>query len=276
METHKKNLLCGLLAFLFTVEFCWGQEYKLEYKFTKGELLRYKQTTQISKQMIQPPAHTDPRLGLKQEEVKTEYYSLKVEEVNSDGTADAIRTQDSVITKVNLKRVLHPPEEAMNGFPLFIKISTIGTCTEIRPAKELPPELKPNFESIKQFLRNQQGLPAKTIKVGDSWENSWLISFGMSSGNADVTLIIKSTLVGFEKYMGLDCAKIQDSGALTGTTKQGEYTLNGKIQGAKFFAHELGKLIKQSFELDQTVIATTSYGNLESRMKMVTTQELLK
>ncbi|MCI0695916.1 hypothetical protein L0337_28440 [candidate division KSB1 bacterium] len=212
-----------------------------------------------------------------------EYYlTRKVEEVYPDSTADVIQNQDSVITRVDQEKVPNPHEEAMNGVPILMKVSKSGTYQEVRALKEVPTEAQTNFENMQLRLQNQPGLPAKALKINEAWNDETVLlqNSPCCGRNYEQTVTQKSTstLLGFDNYMDVDCAKVQFSGTVTGTEQNCRFTyaLNGKVQGTKLFNYKTGKEIKTTTNMDVVMNSANSRGKMEYQKRTVITEELLE
>ncbi|MCI0617931.1 hypothetical protein L0244_33580 [bacterium] len=275
MKVLQNTWLWGIAGFLFTIQFCWGQEYKLEHKFAKGEMARYKRTIHSQSLAKDLP-------GGKMERIVEYYTTRKVENVYPDGAADVIQTQDSVITRVNQERVPNPKEEALNGIPILIKTSKTGTYQEIRALKEVPSEAMLVFETMQHNLQNKPGFPIKALKASEAWNNeiALLQNIPCCGQNYDHTITQKSTstLLGAENYLNMPCTKVLVSGTTAGTAQTCCFTYisSGKVQGTQLFDCQMGKEIKTTTNIDLVMNRTNSAGKMQFDVKTVATEELLK
>jgi hypothetical protein len=118
-----------------------------------------------------------------------------------------------------------------------------------------------NEENIKQMGATAQGLPAKPVKVGDTWPEKQEIALG-SLGNLVVNMTM--TFKGWETFKGVRCARLDHTGTLTGGGVAGTNvvtlaSLTGETTGTTFFDAEAG-VTRESTSLQKMELKLKAMG----------------
>ena len=241
-------ILVSLLS-LSLVFGCVGKRVKLEYKVKKGDVLRYKQIT-TAKVEFKMANRKPETVSIKKEM----YQTIKIEDIDNKGVAQANETIEAVIEQEKV-------EEKTSEFFDFSNRPILTSIT-----KQGKTEAK-NWEECKAIFA-ELGLPSitdqffpllpeKKVKVGDSWTNDAQLT-SLFFDTPPLTIQYKNSLVGFEKMKGYDCAKILRVGSIEVPIQKGKVLISkfGKktevtIKNSKIkreltthFAYKEGKPIK--------------------------------
>jgi hypothetical protein len=219
--------------------------HMLEYRMSKGAPVSYRfinssmQTIEIGERSIpiestETLSFTVTPAGMKDGDnaIGVTIDGLEVEASTIDGSIEA-------------------DTEHLAGKSFDMTLSKVGVEGGLPETDELDYSIGP--EGPKSILTGFGAmfpdLPDGPIEIGDTWPSVLEMNEKTDSNDVTITINAVNTLVGFETYMGLPCAKI--SSVLTGTmegsgTEQGaQWTLTSDIDGTGtwYFAHKKGILV---------------------------------
>jgi hypothetical protein len=274
------RILVGLSAALVASAALTAQDTTLRYRFTKGEVLRYRSVTQTDMVMSGLPGMGDMNIAT----TMTNVMKTVTDSVAADGTATVKVTYESMkmamsipmMGDVTYDTAAPPPDgnpitdafkplSALVGQEFTMVMSALGKIQKVDGLKPILDKVKAQAESVpggaagmpggnnlQAFLSEdaqvqmlQQGsapFPDKPVKAGDTWENSYKSPNPM--GNQ---------LIAY-KYTLKDVAGGTARIALAGTVKpdgpaapMGPMTVtmgDGTAQGETMFDTKLGRARK--------------------------------
>ncbi|HEA46974.1 MAG TPA: hypothetical protein ENH97_01005, partial [bacterium] len=209
----RKPLILVSLLILSLVLGCTGKRVKLEYKFKKGDVLRYKQIT-TAKVEFKMTNRKPETISIKKEM----YQTIKIEDIDNKGVAQANETIEGVIENERNGEKTSEFFDFSNR-PILMSITKEGK-TEIKNWEEC----KAIFKELEMPAIMDQFfplLPEKKIKVGDSWTYDVRLT-SLLFDTPPLTIQFKDNLVGFEKMGGYDCAKILSVGSIEVPMQKGK------------------------------------------------------
>ncbi|MCK4648606.1 hypothetical protein KAT51_03690 [bacterium] len=174
------------------------ESVKLEYKYKKGDIVKYKLTSFVTTEMETVP-------GAEKSEHKVNLLLIqKITNVSSDGLINMELILDKgFIEQFGIKKS-YP-----SGTSVSAKMLKNGQFLAGGGWDELADKLivqEVDFGKPTQQLSGS--LPEREVKVGNSWvQKIKVFPFGMSPTIVE----IRHTLVGFENVKGFNCAKIKSN-----------------------------------------------------------------
>lgn len=217
------------------------ESVELAYSFEKGQTSRYQVQTmnrgkfRLLNQKQEVPLNTITEMFFRQTVRDEQDGVYRVEWMLQSGTVRIPGFGQSVLTLPELTYSLD-------------KRGTVQKISGLDKLALLPG--KPQQKSFALTLGQLrfQGFPTKALKVGDEWTRDCAIDL---PNNEKVPVKVTSKLIGYERYDGHDCAKIESKYdypvKLTIEDKDnGKLTLEGKESGVMVmrFAYKEGKMIR--------------------------------
>ncbi|HEY6951205.1 MAG TPA: hypothetical protein VI758_02290, partial [Bacteroidota bacterium] len=170
--TNKNQLIVPFLflSVLFLVATASAQDVRLAYKFTVGEVNRYKETTQNE-------ITSDMMPGGGQKVFNEMYTTQKTVKLNTDGSAELIHTIDSVNTTVNGQVYDNPQTKGLIGLPMRITVAATGKVLDVQPVNDsVDAATKQAVDVLRKQLMAQTGYPPRTVRINESWDDSINVS----------------------------------------------------------------------------------------------------
>lgn len=149
---------------------------------------------------------------------------------------------------------LAPDMSGIVGKSFDMTLSLLGKEVDVSGAESLQYEVAPGqTQSIgTTFQALFPDLPAKPVKIGDTWTSEDTVTEKSSTGELIIQTSGTNTLEGFESVDGMECARITATftGTLKGEGNQGGMDLvtEGDIEGSDtwYFAYKKGIFVKST------------------------------
>lgn len=212
----------------------------LEYKFSSGDILTYKTSTQSYQEITQ---------------------------------AGRTNSQQNIIEMVMQWKIL---EFSGNIYKIDISVKS-GTLTKDGVAENLPPidkssviTMKKSGEVISEQAPEtqiaQQAFPEHPIEIGQGWKTE--MKFNYPGKPAPILLAYTYTLAGFETVSGFDCAKIAIECPASSHDLQNGFMLDAQADGFVFFAVGGGLLVKSQLKINNKLISQQAQMKSENTVTM--------
>lgn len=252
---------------------CFGathaQNIILKYKFTPGGLDRYKETSQMvmSSEMM-PGGH--------QTFINESYISQKTESVNADGVGMILRVIDSTNSTMNGQPFENPATRGALGFPLRVRVAPTGRVLDVESLKDnLDQAARAVLEAFRSQLVSQPSFPPGSVRLKDSWQDSSEVTQQTQMGTLATSIRYSTTLTGSDSVSGRLVWVLKTHIRLIGSIEGGVGSVDGTGDGYVYFSGDLGKEIRSSLEINQTLNVNSPQGAVSMTMKTTTTRELL-
>ena len=273
---NRKQVVLSLVVLLAV---CWpAHAVRLRYKFTKGEVLRYK--------MMMAGALRSEGAGMPA--IPIEFsgdgtHTEKVLSVDASGTA-RIATQ----TSMTMKMKMGEGEQTM-PFPAdksTIRVTSRGKTTFERAGEGEQagmPDLSGTGFDFSQFAAGAMEFPERDLKVGESWSGTAKVA---SKQAGDVPMTYSGKLTGFTNYKGSNCAVVQIAFEVpldfTAAASKMPFSMSGKMAATMklYFDLKRGREVYSTGEILSLQKMSTQMGEQSSEvnitMKMNLKQYLLR
>jgi len=260
-------LLCTLLLWTTVLS---AQEVRLEYKFRIGEVNRYKETTQND--------ITSDMMTTGGQKVFNEIYTTqKVVEVNPDGSAEVIQTIDSVHTLFNGQPYSNPQTAILVGLPVRVTVTATGKILDAQSTGDTSDATaKDAVDVLRRQLMTQPSYPSTAITMNKPWDDSATFSQATQIGTITSNIRYSTTLTGSDRIRDTEVKVLERTVDVSGTISNDAGRLKGTGNGNIYFSDVLGKEIRSTLTIQQTMDMVTPQGSLKMDMKISTTRELLK
>ncbi len=246
-----------------------AQEVSLIYKYKKGETVRTKE--------LMTQSMTSEAMGGGQTVKSTRYTKMVVNSVGADGTVEVVRSTDSSSMTLNDKPFNNPQASMSEKVAFKLKFDQYGKVLDASPV-EPPTDAvgKQMTDAMAQQFKNSPGLPAKKVKIGDSWNDEMTNNQPTPSGTLTTTIKLTTTFDKLDKVNGTDVAVLKVTGTISGELGAGMGTITGTVSGSRHFAYKIGQELQSVMEMDQTMDITTPQGNMTMQTKMKQERERIK
>ncbi len=252
----KQSLTIALVALC---GFAYSQEsVLLKYNFVQGKT--YTQSTTITSNITQSMGGQEMKM---QSDIKTSN-DYAIEGVDKDGNATVLVS----LLNLSVRSAAMGRDTTMNFNDLKDKNRTVYSPEgkTISSTKVDSSKIARMIGSIDQFIKLQT-LPAKSIKVGEKWQEKIVENKKPSGSNpfaVDNTTDMEFTLVGKESKDGIDYFKISFTGTMTITGKGNQMGMElfmegtGKTEGFGYFNPITSMIVytESSTEMDMTIAVT--------------------
>lgn len=248
----------------------YAQETRLQYKFTKGDVIRYREITQNDMSSDMMPAGG-------QKVYNEMFTSQTVQSVHPDGSAEIIQTIDSISTLLNGQQLSNPQTALLVHLPVRITVATTGKIRNVRPASDsADAAIKAAVEILRNQLMNQPSYPEKSVTPYVPWVDSATFSQASQMGLVQSNIKYTTMLQGVDTVAGTIVKVLERSVDVSGDIGDNAGTLKGTGTGNVYFSAELGKEIMSTMTLNQSIDMVTPQGPMSVAMKISTKRELLK
>ena len=201
----------------------------------------------------------------------------RIDKVNPDGSAELIRTIDSTNSTMNGQPFENPRASSAIGFPLRVKLSPTGKVFAVLSLKDSLDEAATMiFEAFRSQLMSQPGLPAKPVRMNESWQDSSRMTQQTQIGSLTTEIKYVTILKGTDTISAAPVLVLNMKMSLSGSISGGAGTINGTGDGVTYFSRDLGKEIRSVLNIDQTMDMNSPQGSMTMNMKTTTTKELLR
>ena len=266
-----------------------AQDVNLRYRWTKGEEVRYRNTTQVDMLMSGLPGMGDMNVAMTMVQIN----KLVVDDVAADGTATIRSTTESIKMTMNIPMMGEVSYDSANPQPagsnpivdglgqsvgalvgetLTLAVAPSGKVGKIDGLASLVEKMKKaspsaggamgmgNMDSF--FSEDAQRstieqsfavMPDKPVKTGDSWKNEYKIPSPLGSQTASYVCTLKDQLT----LNGNPTARIATTGGVKASGAPGAMgpmtvTMgDGTSQGELLFDTKLGRMRKSTGTLTQ-------------------------
>ena len=270
MDTRQRIITTtALFLMLWGSQSLLAQDVKLEYKFKVGDVDRYKETTlnNMTSDMIPGGQKVSSEM----------YVTQKVDKVNPDGSAELLRTIDSVVTMMNDQPMPSQQVKPLIGIPLRVTIQKNGKVLDVKPVNAATDEaLNKMIDAMQKQLMVQPGFPSRALKMKETWKDSSKISQETPMGTMVTDMKTTTTLIGFDKILGYDVAVLKVSVEVAGELGVGMGYINGTGRGNSFFSDVAGKEIRSFVDMEQNMDLSTPQGSTTVNMKISQKKEIIK
>jgi hypothetical protein len=269
---HRSARILGILFCFFLLWTAIGhaQQVHLVYKFKVGDINRYEETTQSDMTSDMMPAGG-------QKVFNEMYTTQKVETVNADGSAEIIRTIDSVNTLLNGQPFSNPQTRSLVGLPMRVTVATTGKMLDARPVRDTADAtVNQAVDILRKQLLADPGYPATTIILNEPWQDSTSFSQASQMGSITTNIKYSTRLTGVDKISDIDVNVLERTVDVSGQIGDSVGTLKGNGKGNIYFSGILGKETMSTMTIDQTMNMLTPQGPFSMTMKISTKRELLK
>jgi hypothetical protein len=217
----------------------------LAYKFPEGKTLTYRQTTnetqnlEIMGQAMSTQSNSTLEFSLKPKGLKDENFSLGV-------IIDAFKAN-----MTGPQGDVSPDTSSVPGKGFDMILSRLGKEIDTSGASSIQYEFATSKRDISStFQAFFPDLPARPVKVGESWPSEDTVIQKSDSGVVRISVKNVNTLDGIETVDGYECIRVKSTskGTLTGNLEQGGVgmSLDCTIEGSDtwYFAVKEGIYIK--------------------------------
>ncbi len=205
------------------------------------------------------------------------YSSQKIQQVGSDGSAEMLRTIDSTISIMNGQPFRNPRTQGAIGFPLKVRVASTGKVMAVQSIKDsLDEAAKAVFEALRSQLMSQPSFPARPVGINDSWQDSTKITQQTQMGPLNTVIRYSTTLTGVDTVSGIKVWALKMNISLAGGIEGGSGAVQGSGSGYVYFSTDLGKEIRSTLNIDQTMDINSPQGSMTMTMKTTTTRELIQ
>jgi len=234
----------------------WGDEktgFLLTYRLAPNQVWKYHSTSQELTNM--------ERMG---QAIETERNSINDYSVTGTGTDSennlvaTIKIDTIGIASTGMGREMSFDMTPLIGKSFGMTFSPRGKELEFPGADTLEVDfgmMAGGKQNVKNFFRTIfPDLPAKPIKIGESWTDHDTLTIPQSGMEITVTTASNNTISGFETIAGMECLKISSkaTGAMSGggETMGMDMTFEGDIEGNStwYFAYKKGTYVKVESE----------------------------
>lgn len=261
------TIFCCLV---FVTTYLCAQEVRLQYKFKAGDISRYKETTQndITSDMM-------PNGG--QKVFNDMYTTLKVDTVIADGSAEIIQTIDSVNTLLNGQPFSNPQTQVLVGLPVKITMTATGKVLDAQPTGDTTnAAVKTAVGILRKQLMTQPSYPATILTLNVPWIDSTTFTQETQMGPITTNIKYLTKFTGVDTISNIAVKVLERTVGVTGDIGDRAGTLKGAGRGNILFSDILGKEIKSTMTLDESMDMVTPQGPFSMAMKISTKRELLK
>jgi len=178
---------------------------------------------------------------------------------------------------LNDKPFTNPQASMAEKVAFRIKMDRSGKVLEATPV-EAPtdPMGQQMTDAMAAGFKNAPGLPAKSVKVGETWNDEMVTNQPTQSGMLTINMKMKTKLEKLTKQDGIDVAILQVTGTLSGELGAGMGTITGSVTGTRTFAYKAGYELGSVLDTDQTMDITTPQGNMMMQTKLKQVKERMK
>jgi len=227
-----------------------GQAVVLEYKMPAGRALTYQTKSEQVRVMEIQGQSMDVNT------TATNTFTFKSKGLKEKNFLLGVTIDDIAMTLTSSAQGdMSPDLSSVKGKSFDMVLSPLGSEVDVSGAEAITIDVAGDSSSVANgFKAFFPDLPAKPVKIGDSWPSSAGIDQKTSSTNIRVDLQYVHTLEGFEAIDGMECARIssQFTGTVTGTGNQGgmDLAFSGTNKGKDtwYFAVKEGIFVKTSSE----------------------------
>lgn len=222
----------GFIGYTSKVEY--PQTIKIQQLFKKGDIFNYK-ISETNTTIMEGSG----KIGSQGSAI----LSLKVIRINKDKTVDIVIAKESGSTTIK-SEILGTRTTPDPDIDKQIKI-------RLYPS-ERPEVLSGDLSLVVWSELIPQEFPTPDIKVGDSLTHSQQLS--KEAGE----IILKYSVIGFEKVKGFDCVKveIESTGDIRRKTERGPQIFSVKMEKELYLAYKEGYPIIKSHTISKTRIGT--------------------
>lgn len=238
------------------------QQVLLKYKFKAGDVSRYKETTHNEVTSEALPNGT-------QKVLSQMYSTQKVKKVNTDGTAQLVRTLDSANTLLNGQPFDNPQTRTLVGIPIIVTVARTGNDFVDATVKQA-------IATFRQQVMTQPSFPKTAIAMNRPWHDSASYSQESPTGNISTEIRFSTKLTGVDKISGLNAKVLERTLELSGTIGNGTGTFKGTGKGNVYFSDILAKEILSTITIDQSMEMVTPQGPMSTTMQVTSKKELLR
>lgn len=272
MHKYYSRMTTIAIAMLLITSLLFAQDsYKLEYKYQKGNIHRFKHvsTSNITQEMMGKE--------MKMTNVSDMTVRVEIENVDKDGATAIIISFDSA------KNMIKSPMmdstmilDKLIGKKTRIILSKLGNILKREVIDTVKDEGMMGGAGQRSTTKIAE-FPEKAIKFGDKWKSTDVDTIESMGGKIIHTTDMEYTLIGKEKQQEHDCLKIDYIGTTSDTGKMmmGGMELfvegSGKVKGTMYFDLKLGLTVldDSSIENEQTM-AVTGQQNMTIPMSVST------
>jgi hypothetical protein len=243
-----------------------AQERRLEYSFKEGQTMKYKRSYRSSEQAgFLPDGRRDTAFDY--------YYSVTIEAVGPDGTAQARLMVDSVTTRTERQWVTADGSDELRGLAVRTRMSSGGRMLEFRPPGEIGSSAYQLLEQLMNDIQNEGILPEMELEAGNKWRNELVLYIEVPDGEIKARSPVVSQYVRSETYRGVPCARIEYQGDVSSTGAQRGKV--GTVTGMMLVSPEQGKKLREVTDIEATLLVNTPRGKVQLRVRQTYSLDLL-
>jgi len=231
----------------------------LEYKMPEGRILSYQssgeavEATEAMGQSME--SHTSSR----------DAFSLKAKGRKEGNLLMGVTIEDMAITITGPQGDMSPDMTSVRGRTFDMVLSPLGAEVDVAGAEAITYEMATGTRNIATgFKLFFPDLPAKSLKVGDTWPSSGGTDEKAGGLNLRLDFQNANTLEGFETVDGMECARVrsQVTATISGSgNQQGmdmAFSGTGKGTDLWYFAVKEGIYVKSSADMTMDMSITIS------------------
>ena len=178
---------------------------------------------------------------------------------------------------LNDKPFTNPQASMTEKVPFRLTMDQYGKVLEAVPVQEPTDAIgKQMTEAMSAQFKNSPGMPGRSVKVGETWDDQMVTNQPTQGGMLTITVKLKTKLEKLTKQGDVDVAILQVNGTLSGELGAGMGTITGTVAGSRTFAYKAGYELGSSIDTDQTMDIQTPQGNMMMQTKMKQVRERIK
>ncbi len=242
-----------------------AQERRLEYSYSKGQVLKYKRSVRTSERAaFLPDGRRDSAIDF--------FYTMTIDDVTADGTAHGTLTVDSVLVRVDHRWQLAEGDDELRRTPVAIRLASSGRILNADPRGELGTVAAVLLDRLTNDMQNEGILPEMEMEAGGTWQGEVVVFVDTPNGDVKLSSPVTTRFVRSEMYRNTLTARVEYEGPVTA---QGQRGTVGTVQGTMWVAPEQGKKLREIVEIDATLLVPVGGGKAQLRVRQSHTLDLL-
>ena len=263
MIAFVQRMVFTVALIFFSMQNMFAQESMLAFKFSPGQNLRYKVTSNgLLEGGMFPNGRVETLIHL--------YYTLNVTAVDNEGTATVTFTQDSLLYWEDSMKMPYTAGEQLNGVPVAMWFSNRGMIVDVNFPADLSKEAEQYLDGVLKDFGSEPPLPGSAKGVGAEWKNDLSVYFVYGDGMAKVNNPSKALYARKENIRGKECARIEYGGNLISVRQK-----VGSVSGTIHHSLRDGKILRVSSKTDATIYMPVRGARAQARISTTQTREAL-
>lgn len=263
LTSGRKQVAGFLFLLVFAIQNGWSQEYRLVYKFAKGQTMNFKRSYRVQEEAQSLP-------NGKSVTVAEITYALRVDDVGSNGEARMTLSLQSVEKTVDGMQDSTVQDESLRQATIPMVMSKRGQVLNYTLPRNIGSGAANFLDAFMLDFNVEGSIPGMMQEVGSTWHENLSLQLPYAQAIVSLTTDMKSIFVRVENYRGVDCARIEHSGILLSNGAK-----SGFLQGISYFGYAAGKRIKHSTEIDLSLLVPAKEGRMQMRIKQSRTVDAL-